>query len=118
MRVRKFAASMTIGLILGAAVGASAAYIGKAKWDEGAGTPIAQAFHLGYVAGVVDTAQALKSASYLSRQTIAEALDTVNQCTQYLSLGQVTQRTEAAILNSQSTDNVAGAILVDLVGCR
>jgi hypothetical protein len=115
--MRRFVAGMALGLVLGTTLTASAAYVGKVAWEQNPGLPVTQAFHLGYVAGAIDTIQALKKVSFLSRQTVAEGLDKINQCTQSLRLGEAVERAEVAVTNTASTANVADAILGNFIKC-
>ena len=113
--MRRFTVGVAVGLILGIATGASASYIGKEQWLR---TPSGSDFHLGYVAGVIDTVQTLKTFSYTSRQTIAEGLDAIDRCTRPLKLGELTTRAENVVNNGPVTVNVSDVILVDLVKCQ
>ena len=116
--MRLFTAGIVIGLLFGTIATASAQYIGKDRWDAGGDTDASRVFHLGYVAGVIDTVQALKRVSFVTRQTVIEALDAVNKCTNPLPLGDAMQREEHALSNVSSTDNAAGIILGDLIMCK
>ena len=116
--MRLFAAGMVIGLLIGTVAMASAQYIGKDRWEEGGDTDASRLFRLAYVAGVIDTVQALKRVSYLTRQTIIEALDSVDECTRPMLLKDAAQREEQVLSNAPSTDNAAGVILADLIRCK
>jgi hypothetical protein len=111
----RFVIGVMIGLMLGLATTASASYIGKEQWLR---VPNGGDFHLGYVAGVIDTVQTLKTFSYTSRQTIAEGLDAIDRCSRPMLLGQLTSRAENIVNNVATTVNVADVILVDLVKCQ
>jgi hypothetical protein len=113
--MRRFTVGVAVGLILGIATGASASYIGKEQWLR---APSGSDFHLGYVAGVIDTVQTLKTFSYTSRQTIAEGLDAIDRCTRPLKLGELATRAENVVNNGPATINVSDMILVDLVKCQ
>lgn len=115
--MRNFIIGLIVGTVMGSAVAASAAYIGKNRWEEDSGSSTSETFHLGYVAGVVDTVQALKKVSYFPRQSLAEGLDRINQCTDNLTLGQAVERAETANSQTQSSDNMADVILGAFLKC-
>ena len=117
-KMRLFTAGIIIGLLLGTIATVSAQYVGKDGWDAGGDTDASRLFHLGYVAGVIDTVQALKRVSFATRQTVIEALDAVDKCTHSLVLRDATQREEHVLSKVSSTDNAASIVLGDLITCK
>ncbi len=115
MQMRLFTCGAVLGLVLGLAATSFAAYIGTERWGRSAN---GDSFHLGYVAGIVDTVEALKGVSFASRQRIAEALDAATRCTASVTLGNLTARAENAVSNGPSTLNAADRILGDFVKCQ
>jgi hypothetical protein len=116
--MRRFILGIVVGLIMGTAVSASASYIGTSRWvDEGASSA-GQSFRLGYVAGVIDTIQALKRVSFFSRQTIAEVLDRVNECTAHLLLGQATDQANTALMSNAPNNDAANVIIAGFAKCQ
>ncbi len=72
--MRLFACGVVLGLILGSAAVSSAAYISTDRWKQGTSQDL---FHLDYVAGIMNAVETLKGASFLTRQSTAQALDAI-----------------------------------------
>jgi len=106
---------MIVGLIFGLAGASSAAYIGTDRWQQGSNGDL---FHLGYVAGIMDAVETLKGTSFVTRQTIAQALDAIGRCTASSTLGTVTTRAEKAVATGPAYPNAANVIMADLLKCQ
>ena len=106
---------MVLGLVLGSVAMASASFVSTDIW--GRGMPQSE-FHLGYVAGIVDTVEALRSASFFTRQQTAEALDAIDRCTHNIQLGLLTARAEQAVANSQTYPSAADVIMGNFLKCQ
>lgn len=113
--LRRFISGMVVGLILGLASASSASYVGTGTWQQ---FPNGELFHLGYVAGIIDTVETLKGASFFSRQRIEEALDSIRKCTASSTLGTVTARAENAVANGATYPIAANVIMADLLKCQ
>jgi len=113
--MRLFALGVTVGLVMGLAAVASAAFVSTDVWGRMA--PQSE-FHLGYVAGIIDTVETLRSASFITREQTSTALDAIDHCGSNIQLGLLTARAESAVASGPAYPVAANIIISNLIKCQ